>query len=110
MTNIWSLWYVLVTTASAPPMSVHLPSDVILRDCKAKTVGHSPSRWKACIILEIIPGEQAVNCGECRKGKTMEGWSSFSGASASQKWNIWMFLRSCERELENACEVKLFKF
>lgn len=73
-------------------------------------MGHFPSSYKACIILEIIPGEQAVNCEEYRKGKTMEGWSSFSGASASQKWNIWMFLRSCERELENACEVKLFKF
>lgn len=58
---------------------------------------------------KIISGKQELT-GKCRKGKTIEEWSSFSGASASQKWNIWMFFEKLWKELENACEVRLFKF
>lgn len=44
----------------------------------------------------LSPGQQAVNSGEGSKEKTMEEWSSFPGASASQNETFGSFLRAQE--------------
>lgn len=97
--NVCTFWPVLGTLCLSPfhehvAFQVHITLDMKTR----------PKQWailplfteKALSARTFSPGQQAVNSGEGRKEKTIEEWSSFQGASASQNETFGSFLSACE--------------